>query len=75
MPTAVERIIWGSGDGSTLPVFDTPGGKAGAAICWENYMPLLRAAMYAKGIQLYCAPPSMAPALPGQEGLDTEADA
>jgi nitrilase len=56
MPTTVERIIWGFGDGSTLPVFDTPGGKIGAAICWENYMPLLRAAMYAKGIQLYCAP-------------------
>jgi nitrilase len=56
MPTAVERIIWGFGDGSTLPVFDTPGGKMGAVICWENYMPLLRAAMYAKGIQIYCAP-------------------
>jgi nitrilase len=56
MPTAVERIIWGFGDGSTLPVFDTPGGKMGAVICWENYMPLLRAAMYTKGIQIYCAP-------------------
>jgi len=56
MPTAMERLIWGFGDGSTLPVFDTPLGKVGAVICWENYMPLLRAAMYAKGIQLYCAP-------------------
>ena len=56
MPTAVERIIWGFGDGSTLPVFDTPGGKMGAVICWENYMPLLRAAIYARGIQIYCAP-------------------
>jgi nitrilase len=56
MPTAVERIIWGFGDGSTLPVFDTPAGKVGAVICWENYMPLLRAAMYARGIQIYCAP-------------------
>jgi nitrilase len=56
MPTAMERLIWGFGDGTTLPVFDTPGGKLGAVICWENYMPLLRAAMYAKGIQLYCAP-------------------
>ena len=56
MPTAVERIIWGFGDGSTLPVFDAPGGKIGAVICWENYMPLLRAAMYAKSIQIYCAP-------------------
>jgi nitrilase len=56
MPTAMERLIWGFGDGSTLPVYDTPVGKLGAVICWENYMPLLRMAMYAKGIQLYCAP-------------------
>ncbi|MFM0140213.1 nitrilase-related carbon-nitrogen hydrolase [Caballeronia grimmiae] len=56
MPTAAERLIWGFGDGSTLPVFDTPYGRLGAVICWENYMPLLRMAMYAKGIQIYCAP-------------------
>ena len=56
MPTAMERIIWGCGDGSTLPVFDTAAGRVGAVICWENYMPLLRMAMYQKGIQLYCAP-------------------
>jgi nitrilase len=56
MPTAMERLIWGFGDGSTLPVIETGFGKIGAVICWENYMPLLRAAMYAKGIQLYCAP-------------------
>jgi nitrilase len=56
MPTAMERIIWGCGDGSTLPVFDTPLGKLGAVICWENYMPLLRMTMYSKGIELYCAP-------------------
>jgi nitrilase len=56
MPTAMERVIWGFGDGSTLPVYDTPFGKLGAVICWENYMPLMRMAMYAKGIQLYCAP-------------------
>ena len=56
MPTAMERLIWGSGDGSTLPVLDTPFGRLGAVICWENYMPLLRMAMYAKGVQLYCAP-------------------
>ncbi len=56
MPTASERLIWGFGNGSTMPVFDTPLGKLGAVICWENYMPLLRAAHYAKGIQLYCAP-------------------
>ncbi|XP_071686047.1 bifunctional nitrilase/nitrile hydratase NIT4B-like [Rutidosis leptorrhynchoides] len=56
MPTALERIIWGFGDGSHIPVFDTPIGKIGAAICWENKMPLLRTAMYAKGIEIYCAP-------------------
>lgn len=56
MPTAMERLVWGFGDGSTIPVIDTPIGKMGAVICWENYMPLLRMAMYSKGIQLYCAP-------------------
>lgn len=56
MPTASERLVWGFGDGSTLPVFETPLGKIGAVICWENYLPLLRAAMYAKGIEIYCAP-------------------
>ena len=56
MPTAAERLVWGFGDGSTMPVFDTRVGKLGAVICWENYMPLLRMAMYQKGIQIYCAP-------------------
>jgi len=56
MPTAMERLIWGFGDGSTLPVIDAGFGKIGAVICWENYMPLLRTAMYRKGIQFYCAP-------------------
>lgn len=55
MPTAMERVIWGHGDGSTLPVISTDFGKVGAVICWENYMPLLRTAMYAKGIEVYCA--------------------
>ncbi|MBN2124730.1 MAG: carbon-nitrogen hydrolase family protein [Deltaproteobacteria bacterium] len=55
MPTAMERLAWGFGDGSTLPVFDTEIGKIGSVICWENYMPLMRMAMYSKGIQLYCA--------------------
>ena len=55
MPTAMERVLWGSGDGSTLPVVPTKLGKIGAVICWENYMPLLRTAMYAKGVELYCA--------------------
>jgi nitrilase len=55
MPTAMERVIWGCGDGSTLPVVTTNLGKIGSVICWENYMPLLRTAMYAKGVELYCA--------------------
>jgi len=56
MPTASERLIWGFGDGSTLPAIDTPLGRLGAVICWENYMPMLRMTMYAKGVTLYCAP-------------------
>jgi nitrilase len=56
MPTALERLVWGQGDGSTLTVLDTAIGRLGAVICWENYMPLLRMAMYARGVQLYCAP-------------------
>jgi nitrilase len=56
MPTAMERLVWGYGDGSTLPVFNTSIGNIGAVICWENYMPLMRTAMYGQGIQLYCAP-------------------
>jgi nitrilase len=55
VPTALERLVWGQGDGSTLPVLDTPAGRVGAVICWENYMPLLRTAMYAKGVEVYCA--------------------
>jgi nitrilase len=56
MPTAMERLIWGFGDGSTLPVIDLGVGKVGAAICWENQMPLLRAWLYSQGVELYCAP-------------------
>jgi nitrilase len=56
MPTGCERLIWGFGDGSTMPVYDTPHGRLGAVICWENYMPLMRASMYAKGIEIWCAP-------------------
>ncbi len=55
-PTAGERLIWGEGDGSTLPVFSTPFGKVGGLICWENYMPLARMAMYSKGVDIYLAP-------------------
>jgi nitrilase len=56
MPTGPERLIWGFGDGSTLTTFDTPFGRVGALICWENYMPLARAAMYERGIDIYLAP-------------------
>jgi nitrilase len=56
MPTGSERLVWGFGDGSTLPVFPTELGRLGAVICWENYLPLLRASMYSKGIEIYCAP-------------------
>jgi nitrilase len=56
MPSASERLVWGFGDSSTMPVLDTPLGKIGAVICWKNYLPLMRAAMYAKGIEIYCAP-------------------
>lgn len=56
MPTAAERLIWGFGDGSTMPVFETSLGRIGAVICWENYMPMLRMHMYSQGVTLYCAP-------------------
>ncbi|WLG98017.1 carbon-nitrogen hydrolase family protein [Pseudomonas sp. FP198] len=56
MPTGTERLIWGKGDGSTLPVIDSQVGRVGAAVCWENMMPLLRTAMYAKGVDVWCAP-------------------
>jgi len=55
-PTAAERIIWGEDDGSTLTVVDTPYGKMGSLICWENYMPLARMAMYLKGVKLFIVP-------------------
>ena len=55
MPTGMERVIWGFGDGSTLEVAATPLGRVGTAICWENYMPPLRMALYGQGVELYCA--------------------
>lgn len=56
MPTAMERVIWGQGDGSTLQVSSSQLGRIGVAICWENYMPLLRTCLYQQGVELYCAP-------------------
>ncbi len=56
MPTALERLVWGFGDGSTLSVVGSAIGRIGSVICWENYMPLLRMAVYAQGVEIYCAP-------------------
>jgi nitrilase len=55
VPTGGERLVWAQGDGSTLQVYDTPYGKIGGLICWENYMPLARYTMYAWGTQIYIA--------------------
>ena len=68
MPTGTERLIWGFGDGSTIGTVQSPAGRVGAVICWENYMPALRQAMYAQGIEVYCAPtaddrPTWAPSM------------
>ncbi|CAP24462.2 Protein CBR-NIT-1 [Caenorhabditis briggsae] len=54
LPTALERCVWGQGDGSTMPVFDTKVGKLGSAICWENYMPLYRMSLYNKALEGRC---------------------
>jgi len=56
MPTNPERMVWGMGDASGLRVVNTPAGRLGALICWENYMPLARYALYAQDIEIYVAP-------------------
>jgi len=56
IPTGCERTIWSQGNGSTLETFDTSVGMLGGLICWENYMPLARYAMIARGTQVYAAP-------------------
>jgi len=56
VPTGSERTVWGMGDGSTLRVVDTPFGRVGGLICWENYMPLARFHLYAQGVDLWIAP-------------------
>ncbi len=56
MPTAAERLVWGQGDGSTMQAFQTQIGVIGAAICWENYMPMFRMTLYGQQVQLYLAP-------------------
>lgn len=56
MPTNPERMVWGFGDGSGLNVVNTAIGRIGALLCWENYMPLARYALYAQNIDIYVAP-------------------
>ncbi len=56
MPTGPERLVWGMGDGSDLDPVETPYGRVGGLICWENLMPLARTAVYAKGVDLWTAP-------------------
>ena len=56
VPTGSERTVWGMGDGSTLPVIDTPFGRVSGLTCWENYMPLARFHLYAQGVDLWIAP-------------------
>ena len=56
VPTGSERTVWGMGDGSTLRVVETPFGRIGGLICWENYMPLARFHLYAQGVDLWVAP-------------------
>ena len=56
MPTGSERTVWGMGDGSTLPVIDTPYGRLSGLTCWENYMPLARFYLYSQGVDIWVAP-------------------
>jgi nitrilase len=56
MPTNCERLIWAQGNGSTLKSYDTSAGKLGGLICWENFMPLARNAIYESGAQILAAP-------------------
>ena len=56
MPTNPERMVWGFGDATGLKVVDSPVGRIGGLMCWENYMPLARYALYSQGIEIYIAP-------------------
>ena len=56
VPTAGERLVHAQGDGSTLTAYDTPLGRLGGLVCWENYMPLARQALYDRGVHVYVAP-------------------
>jgi nitrilase len=56
VPTNHERLVWGQGDGGGLRALETPLGRIGGLICWENYMPLARFALYESGVEIYVAP-------------------
>jgi nitrilase len=56
VPTNPERMVWGMGDATGLRVTDTPVGRVGGLICWENYMPLVRFTLFAQGVEIYIAP-------------------
>jgi len=56
IPTVAERLVWGQGDGSDLQVHSTPVGKVSGLICWENYMPLARYTLYARGMEVCVVP-------------------
>ncbi|MCC0026758.1 MAG: carbon-nitrogen hydrolase family protein [Brucellaceae bacterium] len=56
MPTNAERAVWGFGDGSSLRVVDTAIGRIGLLLCWENFMPMARMALYAQNVEIFCAP-------------------
>ncbi|MBM7543587.1 nitrilase-related carbon-nitrogen hydrolase [Periweissella beninensis] len=55
-PTGSERLIWGDGNKGFFPVAESPWGPIGGLICWENYIPLARVALYKKGFTIYLAP-------------------
>ncbi len=56
VPTGAERLVWANGQGPMLTVVDVGGVRVGSLICWENYMPLARAALYQKGIDVLLVP-------------------
>jgi nitrilase len=70
VPTGSERTVWGMGDGSTLPVIDTPHGRLSGLTCWENFMPLARYYLYSQGVDIW-APRPWRPATAGSPPCGT----
>ncbi|OMO68449.1 Carbon-nitrogen hydrolase [Corchorus olitorius] len=58
MPVASECVVWCSGEKASLPLYETAIGKIGGLLYWDNRIPSLRTELYAKGIEIYCAPTS-----------------